>query len=52
MYPDKHPSEKFEYAAYGTLQFNNRDPIPVPTETLLLIAEEVRLLKEGGELDD
>lgn len=35
--------ERFEEAEYGTLSINDQPPIPVPTESLKLIAEQVRL---------
>ena len=33
----------FEEAEYGTLSINDQPPIPVPTETLELISEQIRL---------
>lgn len=35
--------DKFTESAYGTLSINDQPPIPVPTETLKLIQEQIRL---------
>lgn len=44
IYPHEDVNNKFKYAEYGTISINDRPPIPVPTETLLLLQEELRLV--------
>lgn len=49
VYPDADLDTKFEYAEYGTISFNGRPPLPIPTETLLLLREEFRLIAKQQE---
>ena len=46
VYPNESLEHKFEYPTHGTISFNNRDAIPIPLESLLLIREEIRLCQE------